>query len=118
MTTDLNVDRFSLNLWRLQNGESNRDDIDRAKQLLPVIINEVLTEKQRDYILKYFMDGMNIVQIAKLYGVDCSTVSRTINRGLKKAFQHLRFVSPSFANTTFNRTNLRRRKPKRRRTRR
>lgn len=114
MTTDLNMDRFSLKQWSFQNGESNRDDLDRAKQLLPVILTEVLTEKQRDYILKYFSDGMNIVQIAELYGVDRSTVSRTINRGLEKAFQHLRFVGPSFANATFNRVNLRRRKPKRR----
>ena len=114
MVTNQIMDRFAVKLWKFQSGESNQDDIDRAKQLLPVILTEVLTEKQRDYILKYFVDGMDTVQIAKLYGVGVPTVSRTINRGLEKAFQHLRFVGPSFANATFNRVNLRRRKPKRR----
>lgn len=51
---------------------------------------------QRNYIMKYYLEKMSAVEIAELYGVNKSTVSRTIRRGLDKAYGYLRFVSPLF----------------------
>lgn len=57
-----------------------------AKLYLPIVLDECVTATQKTYIMHYFVDRMNTTQIAKLYGVHTSTVSRTIRRGLDKAY--------------------------------
>lgn len=44
----------------------------------------MLSEKQRNYILLYYFQGMRDREIAKLYHVSRSSVSYTRNRGLRK----------------------------------
>lgn len=44
---------------------------------------ETVTPKQRDYVTAY-TQGLTVEQIAQLYGVNKSTVSRTLNRGFKR----------------------------------
>ena len=39
-----------------------------------------LTETQRQYLTLYCRDGMTMYRIAEIYGVNVSTVSRTISR--------------------------------------
>lgn len=43
-------------------------------------IREVLTSTQRDYINAYYKENMSMADIGARYGVNKSTVSRTINR--------------------------------------
>lgn len=42
----------------------------------------MLTDKQRVYMDMYYNDGLSLAMIADRFGVDSSTVSRTIRRGL------------------------------------
>lgn len=42
----------------------------------------MLTDKQRVYMDMYYNDGLSLAMIADQFGVDSSTVSRTIRRGL------------------------------------
>ena len=44
-------------------------------------LHEDITEKQRNYLLLYYGEGLNMNQIGSRMGVDKSTVSRTIKRG-------------------------------------
>ena len=83
-------------LWLIAEGEDNRADLDRLKKVLPAVLAECLTETQQKYILSYFVDRLTLKQIGERYGVDHSTVSRTIHRGLNRAYRYLRFVSPAF----------------------
>lgn len=64
--------------------------------MLPIVLDECVTVTQRNYIMKYYLDNLSTVEIAELYGVDKSTVSQTIRRGLDTAYGYLRFVSPLF----------------------
>lgn len=48
------------------------------------ILDDELTKKQKCYIILYYRDGLTVNEIAGKFGVDKSTVSRTINRGRKK----------------------------------
>lgn len=45
-------------------------------------VRDVLTETQMTYMIEHFGNGVKQVDIAKKYGVNKSTVSRTIKRGL------------------------------------
>ena len=93
---ELRLNRAAFEQWLQGEGGDNRAELDRLKRALPVVLAECVTETQRQYILHYFVDRMTQKQIGDRYGVDKSTVSRTINRGLDKMYRYLRFVSPTF----------------------
>jgi len=98
MLTDLQLNYAAFDLWLHEEGTDNLIDLERAKRMLPIVLDECVTATQRDYIIKHYVDGMKIKDIAEFYGLNPSTVSRTINRGLDKAYGYLRFVSPLFVN--------------------
>lgn len=52
--------------------------------LLKTCIDDNLTKTQKCYIMLYYKKNMNIVEIAELFHVNKSTVSRTINRGRQR----------------------------------
>lgn len=93
---ELRLDRAAFEQWLQGEGGDNRAELDRLKRALPVVLAECVTETQRQYILHYFVDRMTQKQIGERYGVNPATVSRTIHRGLDRAYRYLRFVSPAF----------------------
>lgn len=106
MLSDLQLVHAAFEMWLQTDSADNLVDLDRAKRMLPIVLDECITVVQRDYILKYYLDGMSISEIAEFYGVNKSTVSRTIHRGLDKAHGYLRFVSPLFIRTPKQRAYL------------
>lgn len=61
-------------------------------------IREVLTPTQRDYINAYYKENMSMADIGARYGVNKSTVSRTINRARKSIYEYVRYSSPFLLN--------------------
>jgi len=47
-------------------------------------VKNVLTPKQHQYIQMYYIDGLKMPEIAKQMNVNVSTVSRTINRAVRR----------------------------------
>lgn len=93
---ELRLNRAAFEQWLQGEDGDNRAELDRLKQALPVVLAECVTETQRQYILNYFVDRMTQKQIGDRYGVNRATVSRTIHRGMDRAYRYLRFVSPAF----------------------
>lgn len=108
MITDLQLTHAAFDMWLASEGEDNRADIEKLKRYLPIVLDECVTPTQKAYIMRYFSDGLNIPQIAEEYGVNASTVSRTIRRGMNRAYGYLRFLSPLFINAPQKRGYLRR----------
>lgn len=96
MLSDLQLTHAAFEMWLQADRADNLADLDRAKRMLPLVLDECVTVTQRNYIMKYYVDKMSIEEIAEVYGVNKSTVSRTIRRGLDTAYGYLRFVSPLF----------------------
>ena len=94
--SDLQLQHASFDLWISSEGEDNRVERERVKRMLPIVLNEVCTVTQKEYIMAFFVDRLTVTEIAEQYGVNKSTVSRTIHRGMDKAYSYLRFVSPLF----------------------
>lgn len=92
----LRLDRAAFEQWIQGEGGDNRAELDRLKKVLPAVLAECVTETQRQYIIHYFVDQLTMKQIGERYGVNPATVSRTIHRGLDRAYRYLRFVSPAF----------------------
>ena len=55
------------------------------------VITEELTDRQRETLTAYYFSGLNIPQIAKLQGVNKSTVSRTLHRAEEKLRKYLKY---------------------------
>lgn len=87
--------RASFLQWLNAQEEDNHNDLEWAKKVLPIALQERCTERQRMFILHYFVGQMTIVEIANKYGLTKSAVSRTINRGLDNIFDCIKFASPA-----------------------
>lgn len=62
---------------------SNRDAEQQtlnAKRAIVMAINEELTARQREILLLYYFEGKSMVEIAKMLGINKSSVSRLISR--------------------------------------
>ncbi len=60
-------------------------------KILRKVIEEALTERQREMITLYYSGRMNIPQIAAMLGVNRSTVSRTISRGRRRIMEKMKY---------------------------
>lgn len=54
-------------------------------------MQEELTPRQREMLLLYYAEGLDMPQISRLLGVNKSTVSRTIKRGERRLGRCLRY---------------------------
>lgn len=98
MIEEWQMDMQAFNLWRQEIRGDNGRDIGAMQKALPVILSEYVTPTQKKYILEYFVEKRNLMEIGETYGVCPSTVSRSIHRGLRNIYSHIRFVSPLFLN--------------------
>ena len=110
--TDLQMSYAAFHKWLMSNSEENQDERNRVKKMIPLALDVYITGIQKQYIVHYILEGMNIYQIAEMYGVCASTVSRGIHRGLNNMFRYLRFASPAFCECVEAKTDLRKRRMK------
>lgn len=54
-------------------------------------MSEELTERQRELIELYYLEGRSMSEIAKMLGVCPSTVSRTVKRGRERIRKFFRY---------------------------
>lgn len=71
--------------------EDNSEEHSRLKRNLVRALREDVTERQREFLLLYYGQGMNMREIGEKLGVDKSTVSRTIKRGEARLRRCLRY---------------------------
>ena len=55
------------------------------------IIENELSERQRQMIVLYYFNRLNIPEIAEMLGVNRSTVSRTISRGRRNILEKMKY---------------------------
>ena len=75
----------------LSEENTNTEEMSRVKLALWRALHEDITDKQREYMLLYYGQGLNMVEIGRQMGVDKSTVSRTIRRGEQTLRRCLRY---------------------------
>lgn len=62
-----------------------------AIHALKKVIEEQLTTRQKQYIMLYYYEDVDMVQIAKQFGVNKSTVSRTINFAKQNIYKYMKY---------------------------
>ncbi len=73
------------------NAESHNEAAARLKKIMAKVINEDLTERQREIIILYYYKKYGICEIAEALGVVPSTVSRTIKRARDRIYRCLKY---------------------------
>ncbi len=72
-------------------GTSNTVKIEALKKMIPHIIKNELTKKQRLILKLYFVKNLKYCQIAKLLKINKSTVSRTKQRAFNTIYKILKY---------------------------
>ena len=71
--------------------EDNSQQINRLKRNLTHALRQDVTQRQREYMVLYYGQGMSMEAIARQCGVNKSTVSRTLKRGRQRLYRCLRY---------------------------
>lgn len=79
---DHNSDIIAFSLY--QQGSSNRMERERMKAILARAIRRELTDRQRDCITMYYLEGMKMRDIAQTMRLSKSTVTRHIQSATRK----------------------------------
>lgn len=67
-----------------EQGSDNRAELARMKRILARAIRYELTDRQRDCLTMYYLEGMKMKDIARLLCLSSSTVSRHISSATHK----------------------------------
>ena len=70
---------------------TNTDHIDALLRVLPAVIDEVLTPKQKELLYYKYYKGLSFLDISKMFKVNPSTVSRIHKQTLVKLKSYLRY---------------------------
>ena len=65
-------------------GSDNRPERERMKRILVRAIRHELTDRQRECLRMYYLEGIKMKDIAKMLGLSNSTVSRHISTATRK----------------------------------
>ena len=71
--------------------EDNQNRIQEIHDALAKALREEVTDRQRQVLFLYYVQGMNMRQIAEALGVERSTVSRTLKRGEERIRRRMRY---------------------------
>ena len=78
----------------------NSAQLDRVKRNLVRALRQDVTPRQRQVLLLYYAERMNMREIGERLGVNKSTISRTIKRGEARLRRCLRYGAEIFLNDT------------------
>lgn len=71
--------------------DDNKDTMNRLKRNLLIALEKDITERQREYMIMYYSKRMTMEKIGEYFGVNKSTVSRTLKRGRNRLRRCLRY---------------------------
>lgn len=78
-------------VWLQENAPDNSELLSRLRQNLRRARQQELTPRQRQILNLYYDQGMTMPQISAHLGINCSSVSRTIQRAKRRLYRCLRY---------------------------
>ena len=83
-------------VYNRQMAPDNDQELSLLKRNLIRALKEDITPRQRETMLLYYGQGLNMREIGLKLGVDKSTVSRTIKRGERRLQRCLRYGAEAY----------------------
>lgn len=91
---EIESNKAAFRQWLTQDTNVPDLEYDRMKSTVAMAIREELSPKQQEYLTMYYFDKLTMDEIAKVYGVNKSTVCRTINRAENRIAKVMRYAFP------------------------
>lgn len=92
MAKKVSFDMLEQNLSLSDTPKSDNTQLQRElRHLVLRVMRDSLTPRQQQMLGLFFFQQKNTVEIAELLGVNKSTVSRTLNRGMNNLHRALRY---------------------------
>lgn len=89
----MNSAEFDLLVRTCANGQTNERLRASLKRALKYVVENEISERQREMILLYYYRGMNMPEIARHLGLNKSTVSRTLSRARYNIMTRLKWLT-------------------------
>lgn len=83
-------------VYARQMSADNSHEVSRLKRNLIRALQEDITPRQRQALMMYYTEGLNMREIGAQLGVDKSTISRTIKRGERRLQRCLRYGAEAY----------------------
>ena len=77
---------------RFLQGDSNQKTLRQAAAMLTRVLNEELTERQRELVIGYYYEGKSQRELAVQYAIHPTTVSRTLTRARNRIETVMRYL--------------------------
>lgn len=74
-----------------ENENNNSEHINKVKKYMSDIINDELTDRQRQIVTMYYYENRNIKEIADTLSVNPSTISRSLASSRKNIYRILKY---------------------------
>ena len=81
-----------LQVWLRENAEDNSQQLDRLKRNLRRAREQELTPRQQEILTLRYEQNMRVTEIARLLGLNRSTVSRTLHRAQERLRRCLQYA--------------------------
>ncbi len=81
-----------LAVWAQQHAETNEIQRDRLLRQLRKACQKELTPRQQEFLRLRYGQNLTVTQIAEMYGVHPSTVSRTLQRARQRLHHVLQYA--------------------------
>lgn len=94
---DVAFEKLAFRIWLSGRSETN---FSQARRNMMMAVQEELTTQQHLYATAYYVDRRKVSEIAALYGVDKSTVSKVLSRARARLRRVLRYCSPELLRMT------------------
>lgn len=85
--------KFSFNLYLDSFGGNNSENIKNQCKILRLIIEEQLTDRQKQILNMYYGCNLNIPQISEKIGKHKSTISRSLKRSRETIRDYMKYNS-------------------------
>lgn len=85
------IEKAIQNIYNSQFSGTNDENLKRAKKAMVDVIRNDLTKRQKQIVLMYYYEELNITEIAERLDVNISTVSRTLKRARKNIFDRIKY---------------------------
>ena len=80
------------NIRAILGNDSEEYYVSRIRHLLMNVIDNELTEKQRNIVMLYYFKGMDTVRISRIYGVTPQAVSAVLSRARLKLQSFIKYI--------------------------
>lgn len=80
-----------MTVWLRENSEDNALQLERMHRNLRKARQRELTPRQQEFLLLYYEKGYSMPQIAEMYGINRSTVCRTLQRAKQRLHRVLQY---------------------------